>query len=371
MQERKDPGASIDWPVDRTRARRLANFLALPPGVLVVLYLLGVSGVLQKPGFDFFLFMDSGAALARGDPPYAVTSTFHAAFGDHTLYNLSTPILLPLLARVSLIDRQAGWIAWYVTSLAIFAVTVVILWRHFRSPWSVVVWSFAAAGLWQTLILGETYIPLVLLTGLFWVSASRGSTLAAGIALGFIISLKPNFALWGALLLVGGAGSIATAATITTILLIAASSALFGPSIWLAWARAAVGTTMVQSGTNSSIDAFVTRAGLPVLWLPASVLLVAVICYLVRRRRFDVLSISTIGLCLSLMVSPIAWPGYTLMTVPRLHERRWTISILLAAVILTIPTSFVPALTPNAIVTAVVAAVYLWALCLVVVDAVQ
>lgn len=350
---------------------RLTNLLVVPFAILAALYLVAVPGILPKPGFDYSLFMDSGAALARGAPPYEVTSTFHDAFGDHTLYNLSTPVLLPLLAVVSLVDRQVGWIAWYTASFAIFAVAVLILRKHFQSTLTTAVWSFAVAGLWHTLLLGETYTPLVLLTAIFWVSASRESNLAAGIALGFIISLKPNFALWGFLLLIGGAVAPALWAAATTAFLVIASAALYGPSIWLAWARAAAGTTMVQSGTNSSIDAFVTRAGLPQLWIPASALAMLTVCYLLRRYRFGVLSISTIGLCLSLMVSPIAWPGYTLMATPRLHERRWTMPVLLAAVILAIPTGFVPALTPVPIVTAVAGTVYLWALSLLVVDAVQ
>jgi hypothetical protein len=369
MQEREDSGKSIQYPVDTSRGARLTGLLIVPFGVLLVVYLLAVPAFLQKPGFDFSLFMDSGAALARGDSPYAVASTFHDVFGDHTLYNLSTPVLLPLLAAVSQAERQAAWVAWYVVSFAIYLLAVIISRRCFRSPSVVAVWSFAVGGLWHTLALGETYTPLVLLTALFWVSARRRSPVAAGIALGVILALKPNFALWDALLLVGGAASIAIAAAATALALIVVSSALYGTTIWLTWARVAVGTTMVQSGTNSSIDAFVTRAGLPALWLPASILLIAVICYLVRRNRYDVLSISTIGLCLSLMVSPIAWPGYTLLTVPRLHERRWTLPVLIAAVILAVPTGFVPTTTPVPIATAVIGTLYLWALFLLVVDA--
>ena len=68
----------------------------------------------------------------------------------------------------------------------------------------IAVWASALAGFWDTLFLGQIYLPLVLAGVAAWLLLERGAGLWAGLLIGIVVAMKPNFLVWPVLLLLSG-----------------------------------------------------------------------------------------------------------------------------------------------------------------------
>lgn len=272
--------------------------------------------------WDFGSFVASGQAAAEGLNPYGIyplTLRVELPGFESWNPNLNPPVSALLFGLFDPTDPRASFETWRWISLAIYVGAVLLLAWRFWSPQApiMVVWAFALAGFWDTLFLGQIYMPLALAAIAGWLLLERGHGLAAGIFIGLLVSLKPNFLVWPVLLLLAGwwrpaVAALGTAALISVIPLIA-----YGLDVYRQWVELILSDKeRAFFLTNASFAGLAARAGMPALGLVASVLLLGLLAAWAFWRRPNALSVSALGLVASLLASPLGWIHYTLFLLP-------------------------------------------------------
>ena len=267
---------------------------------------------------DWSAFVLSGRALADGQPPYAVRN----AWG---FPNLSPPILLPLWRVVGPLDYHLTFALWWAIQ-AVLVVALVALLAHtfpvFRG-WKLL-WLFSVTGIWQTLWLGNIYVPIALLAALGWLSLKE-HPIRAGVLVGIVVILKPTFLLWPLILLASGEIVAVASCAVTGAALAIIPAILYGPLIHRDWLAAAARTPSHE-----------LLLGLGAPGYAATVLLIIVVVWWAYRSRPEGEIASRVGVSLSLLLLPWSGFGYLLLLLPA-FGRRWTVPLALAAVLLSIP----------------------------------
>jgi hypothetical protein len=321
--------------------------------------------------WDFGAFVASGRAAMAGADPYGTYPplTPHVVFPGFEAWNpnLNPPISALLFPAFDLADPVQSFRVWWWFSLACYVAAVLLLLRRYATGLEVpliAVWAFGLAGFWDTLYLGQIYMPLVLVAVIAWLQLEQGRAVSAGILIGLLVSLKPNFLVWPVLLFLAGYRlpsllSVATAAAIAVIPLLA-----FGPSIYVDWLRlvASDGERAIFL-TNASFAGLAARMGVPTAATILSALLLLTLAAWAFYRRPSVLAVSSFALLASLLASPLGWIHYTLFLLPvLLHhwQRPW---IWVAAALLTVPVPDVLSqFAKPVVVQLTIGSVYNWAL---------
>jgi alpha-1,2-mannosyltransferase len=297
--------------------------------------------------WDFGAFVASGRAAATGQDPYGIYPplTPHVVFPGFESWNpnLNPPISALLFQMFDLGEPAQALRIWSILSMICYASAVLLLlWRyrhHLHAP-LVALWALGMAGFIDTLYLGQIYTPLVLAAVGAWLFLERGKAVPAGILIGLLISMKPNFLVWPVLLFLAGyrvssLTSIATAAAVAAIPLV-----VFGPDIYLDWLSLVAGDgDRAIFLTNASLSGLVARAGLGWLGTPLGIVLLLSLAYWAYRRKPAVLEVSAFALLASLLASPLGWIHYTLFLLPIIfhHAKRWWIWPVAIALVVPVP----------------------------------
>ena len=85
------------------------------------------------------------------------------------------------------------------------------------------------------LYLGQIYTPLVLACIVAWLRLEKGDYLVAGIMIGLLISMKPNFAVWPVLLFLAGHRMPSVVTIATAVVIAAVPLLIFVSGIYLDW----------------------------------------------------------------------------------------------------------------------------------------
>lgn len=181
---------------------------------------------------DFGSFYASGLKAHNGENPYDPNSEyiFEIVFPDvgagGRMMNLNPPISVVVFRFLANIDPYRALFVWQVTSAVLYALAIILLasaYRNHLTP-TLLFWAFTLAGFWHTLTLGQVYILLFFLTAAGWVLLQKEKYIFAGIIIGLVVAIKPNFGLWVVFLLVAGyyKTSIASAITFLTVSVIPA-----------------------------------------------------------------------------------------------------------------------------------------------------
>jgi hypothetical protein len=257
---------------------------------------------------------------------------------------------------------------WYVVSVVLYAIALVLVLRRYpetpRLPFVLV--ACAAAGVWETLFLGQIYIPLVLAAVGAWLLLERGSMTAAGIVIGMLVAIKPNFAVWPTLLFLTGRFRPAVICGITALIISAIPLAFFGPESYRLWLAAATeGKERPYFLTNASILGLAMRADLATAGTIVSLLLLVGSAFWALVRRPSIQVTSTVALLLSVLASPIGWVNYALFLLP-LFAWRWSSPVVrIAAAMLMVRSPFIVSQTPDpGFRTLTIGSTYNWALLL-------
>jgi alpha-1,2-mannosyltransferase len=295
------------------------------------------------PLADFGSFYASGEAARRGLDPYEVYPlTLDAALGRGTgaAVNLNAPISLPLFQVVSVLQPAPARLDWLLATCAAYLATVgLLMWAYpsFRGPLTLA-WALALTGFIETVLLGQVYALLALVSTAAWVLLMRRRWSAAGGLIGLTVAFKPNFVVWPVLLLVAGyrrAGlvSLAAAGAIGCVPMV-----LYGPRVYFDWLEALRLEQVNPQVANASVDGMLARDGAPPLVaVAAGLVLLATIAVLVWRRQPDTEATSGLALLALLLGSPLAWVGYTLFLLPLIARARMTLWIVAACALLCIP----------------------------------
>ena len=329
--------------------------------------------------WDFGSFVASGRAAREGLNPYGIYPlTLHVSFPGFEAWNpnLNPPISALLFQLFDLADPHLSFRVWWAISVLAYGATVLLLLRHYGQPerlslfLTLFLWAFALAGFWDTLVLGQIYLPLVLAGTAAWLLLERGEGRWAGVLIGLVVAMKPNFLVWPVLLFLSGRrlpalASVATAAAISAVPLV-----VMGPEVYRQWFELiASDRDRAAFLTNASLAGLTARLGTPSVGLAIGLALLAASALWALRWRPSAARVSAIGLVLSLLASPIAWIHYTLFLLPVLFTHWRVHGMRLVALLLIVPVPFIIGqFGKPAWIQATLGSVYNWALvlCLVV-----
>lgn len=280
---------------------------------------------------DFGSFVASGQAASEGKDPFAMYPlSFRVAFPGVGLVvdspNLNPPISVPFFQVLALFEPQAAHQGWYVVSFLLYLVVLGLLMREYpRQACALrLAWALSLAGLWNTLGLGQIYLPLLLAATVAWVLLRRGAKVAAGLSIGILVAFKPHFVLWPLLLALAGHWASGLAALGMAGALSLLPVAMYGPRIYVQWIAAMRAYDGLLIPVNGSLVGLAARLGAPLVGIGLAVALAVALAIWAWRHRPDPLCVSGLALAASLLIWPTVWPGYALFLLPILFSRPWT-----------------------------------------------
>jgi len=297
---------------------------------------------------DFGSFIAAGKESVLGKNPYAEDLPLvYSLESPHTGQSLPSPNLNPPISIFffrffSRVDPLKAVASWRILTTLLFVTSVFILARAFRFSGKPtrILWALSLAGFWNTILLGQIYVPLLILGIGVWLLAERQYYKLAGLALGFLVAIKPNFAFWLFLLGMGGYLTVALSAGMVALFLSILPLFIWGPEIFEQWLAAlshypSIGLLIAG---NSSFQSLTVRFGSGLSGTVISLLFICGSLYLTHRYKISLSKINTLGIVGSLLVSPFSWVGYTVLTLPIFFSRsKWNWQYKLAAVLLAFP----------------------------------
>lgn len=300
---------------------------------------------------DFGSFIAAGANTRDGLNPYDTSSPliFETSFPKFGVGgkqpNLNPPISLLVFQHLADADSKSALEVWRLASFTIFLIAYALLIREYKPRPIQLLWGVALAGLWHTIGLGQVYTILLLLATLAWISYRDGKSMATGIFLGLLISIKPNFALWILILALRREWKLVVTATIVIVVCALLPLTQLPPQVYVQWLEASrVESSVLSMPGNSSLIGLTSRMDLPALGIAIGVILLVFAAFAVHRLRDgqpDRDTVSAAGIFLSLLISPITWTGYTILALPYfLSQKQWTAATTIAAAILSVPFNF-------------------------------
>lgn len=274
-------------------------------------------------------FWESGNAFAKGLNPYAVYPlVFRLPYfrgvpaGTHDL-NLNPPAILPLFALISRFPPVAAAQVWTLVSVAclLFAAAMLV---GDGTQKRQIAWLLLCPAALDTIFLGQDTLFLLLIATTAWRLLKADRQWAAGLLIGILIAVKPNFGLWPVLLLFSNfrrAGSMALA---VCAFLCTLPMMLFGPAVYLDWFRAIPNDFHWIFPTNLSLIALAHFLGHAWIGQLAAIgLIVAAVAFTIRKRP-SLEPVTGIAFTLAILSSPVGWLHYSLLLAPVLLAFRWS-----------------------------------------------
>jgi hypothetical protein len=261
------------------------------------------------------------------------------------MMNLNPPVSVIIFEFMSRSDPHRSLIIWQIVSAILYIGVIALLGMTYQKnvrP-ALLIWALSLAGFWHTLVLGQVYILLLLFTVLGWVFLRQGKYVPAGIAIGLVVAIKPNFILWPIFLLFSGYFITFLLAVLSALIVSLIPALLYGPQIYGQWLEASAihPETLIMPG-NNSILGLIARFSPLTVGIAISVVVVITLLVLSRQDIGDALEkseyVSALGIIASLLASPISWTGYTILLIPVFFSlKRWSFPAILSAAILAIP----------------------------------
>jgi hypothetical protein len=327
--------------------------------VLAALYLLLSITFAAKLAFmhfslpmDFGSFLASGAEALAGNDPYTYDHefVFQVPIKAFRLVipspNLNPPIsVLPfqLLAATG-ISLFVGSVAWKIFSLVSYVFILVYLIRRYPKSGNFMIffWALCLAGFWQTVEVGQIYIPLLFAAILAWEHLEKQNWIVAGIFIGVLIAIKPQFVLWPIFLLLRDRKSVFFSSAITAFILSLIPVFFLGVDIYPQWLNAIREYDGILLPGNISMQSVFTRLGSQGASLGATIILLAFMLVFTKLAKPTIAKTSILSILTILLVSPYSWSGYTLFLLPAFFSRRkWAWKLKISAGLLAFPFAFV------------------------------
>lgn len=300
---------------------------------------------------DFGSFYASGLKIRNGENPYDPNSeyifeiNFSRVGAGGKMMNLNPPISVIIFEFMSRFDPHQSLIIWQATSAVLYMGIIALLAITYRENVRplLLIWAFSLAGFWHTLVLGQVYILLLLFTALGWIFLQKGQYISAGIAIGLVVAIKPNFILWPVFLLFSGY-YITFCLSILSSLIVSLIPVLFyGTKIYAQWLEASAlhPETIIMPG-NNSILGLTTRFSDILIGVVISVILILILLIFSKLKNTGNMQkpeyTSALGIIASLLASPISWTGYTILLLPIFFSfKKRTFPVIASAIILMIP----------------------------------
>lgn len=305
----------------------------------------GILQVLNVPSqlMDFATFVAAGRAALTMTNPYARVPVVVLAPAPHQILgdpNLNAPASALLFVPFALVPLEAG--LWIFRGLSVVAYAVVLWLVHRHAPDAVtpgrLLWAVAVGGVWSTLANGQLYIVLMAALVVGLLCATRGLLWLAGLLVGLVVAVKPNFLVLPILLFLAGHRKLSGACLALAALFAVLPVLEYGPAIYVQWVSALV---HAENSAMNPINVSLIGAGIagriPIAgWTAALALLVGTALYGIRTRP-DASATWKVAVATALLVAPETLALYSVFLVPFLLARSWTIPLRVAAGIFVIP----------------------------------
>jgi hypothetical protein len=303
--------------------------LYLPFLVFVAINLAGTFYVTNRT--DFNTFLNAGEALQTGQAPYEDT--------PKQASNLNPPISLLVFQFLSKVEPHSAYQVWRVFSLVFYILIIILLGRAYPHPDNLgrVIWALCMTGLWYTLLLGQLYTFLLLIVTFAWLLLKANKPILAGLLIGTLAAIKPNFLVWPILLILSGSLPAAIATLGTFGLLSTLPLFYFHPGIYLEWLRMLSNYPATPLATNMSLSGFAARLGAPWLGFILAGLLLVYLGWATWRKKPDAMETSALAIVAALLSTTFAWVGYAVLLLPIFYSRKWSPLLAIAAILLCIP----------------------------------
>src|SRR5512133_1442863 len=248
---------------------------------------------------DFGSFIAAGQLANEGKNPYSNDSPlmYSVDFPEIGLKgdapNLNPPISVLVFQSIAEIDPNITINSWRIVSILLYIVSLLILHRMYPATgfhaFMRLAWALSLAGFWHTIQLGQIYCLILFFAVLTWIFQKNNRTILAGICLGFLIAIKPNFIFWAILLWVAGNWKSFIAAGVTALSISIIPLFTHGIKIYQQWLEASALFTpnLLLCPGNNSFQGLTARFGQPNLGIVLSVILALVILWLVFKRQTD------------------------------------------------------------------------------------
>lgn len=319
---------------------------------MATVFFINIIIVSQKIGGlqDFGSFIASGQAAALDKNPYSADSPliFSVEFREighqGVAPNLNPPIsvlIFELFANMHPLFMVQVWrslsILFYIFAFYIFFKSKgesepAFLWRAF--------WMFGLAGFWHTIELGQIYTFLLLLAVGVFTFTKNNNLISAGILLGFLVAIKPNFIFWAIALFAAGYATTFITAGITAFVLSLIPIYTYGIKIyeqWLEASRLFTPNLLIFPG-NNSLQGLTARFNTIEAGIILSGVLAVITLIIIRKQKPPIQITNTLSVITSLLISPIAWTGYTILLLPYfMGLKKWETFHCIAACIFLVP----------------------------------
>jgi hypothetical protein len=303
--------------------------------------------------YDFGSFIASGQFANSGQNPYSIESPlilkveFPKINRGGVSPNLNPPVSVMLFQMIANTNPYKSAIVWRILSAILYLLSILLLYRFYRennsySLW-LILWALSLAGFWQAILLGQIYIPFVLTAVGAWILIKKEQSLWGGILLGMLIAIKPNFIFWALALMTIGNWGVFISAGVTATLISATPLFFYGGKIYIQWLQAVAAYTpnMLIFPGNNSLQGLTSRFGSAQAGAVLSVILGSAILLYIFKNKPSMISTNALGILTSLLISPLTWPSYTLLTLPIFFEKAgWTWRLWMAAFLFAIPFYF-------------------------------
>lgn len=291
---------------------------------------------------DLGSFLHSGVAFRHGLDPYGFYAWLNPPPISRDALNLNPPVTVYFFAALTLLSAHVVQSLFLGASVALFAVAVALLLREYpdKRDLLVVLAVLSMAGVWHMLWYRQIYAPLLLAIVGSWLLMRRGRLVWAGVLIGLVIVVKPNYALLPLLLFAAGHRRVAIPAFLTAAVVSAIPLAVDGPSIYEHWIRYSMAFQGIDWASNASLMSVGDRFGSAGVGEALTALLVVAAVVWHWRARPALLDATAAGLLAVILLGPVSWAGYTLLLLPFLFSRRWDRWTWVAILLLDIPYSW-------------------------------
>jgi hypothetical protein len=253
--------------------------------------------------------------------------------------NLNPPVVLYPFRLLAFFTPDTSYDIWLAISVGLFTASILLILKMYPAEnlRIRILWILAMGAVWYTFHLGQIYMILLFCASLAWWAMRKQNWLVAGISIGVICAIKPNFLVWPGLLIAGKSKKIGITAFATTGLLSAIPLLLQGPVIYREWLTACRGFNGYELPGNASLLAVFSRAGFPQVGFALTILLLAAVTIWIFITKPDARYTSEIGILASLIAGPISWLGYTILLIPVMYGKAMNTAARIGCVLLCIP----------------------------------
>ncbi len=285
---------------------------------------------------DYGGALASAQALDMGLNPFAHYATLPAAPGlVGNTPNIDLPLSLLLFHPLSLVPPILGfWLmvaasaAGYLAALAALRLLYPSIFTPLRLLWALTFTPF-----WIAVTFNQIYVALLLVALFGLDQVRRGNDIPAALAIGLLVALKPNLAVWPALLFLAGHRRLGVTALAGAALVSLLPAAFFGPGIYGQWYAAVAGAgDQVRLAANVSLWGFFGRLGATWIGQGLSAALLAALALWAWCTRPSPQNIYPVAVAAALLANAVAWAGYLVLLLPWFLGRRWTPVVRIVAV---------------------------------------